>query len=156
MAIPRNKDYYQKAFHSDVERYSNMNDNIGRTFVCVNTALNDKLTLGLIGECTNIILSGKYMKFHFDPDNFYKSEYFRELRNNFGYTAEELREIEYIDGYRIVDIENNLFTKDFLNSPLSSNSVNRLLHAIVEEEHFVKNFNPKNSYHRLVNEIVNK
>lgn len=156
MAIQHNKDYCQRAFHSDIARYSDMNYNIGRIFVCVNRSLKDKLTLGIIGECIDVILSGKYMKFHFDPDNFYKSEYFRELRNNFGYTAEELREIEYIDGYRIVDIENNSFTEDFLNSPLSSSAIDRIFHNMVDKEPFVKNFNPKNSYHRLVNEIVNK
>ena len=55
-----------------------------------------------------------------------------------------------------VDIENNLFTKDFLNSPLSSSALDRLLSSLQDKEPFIKNFDPNNSYHRLVADLMSK
>lgn len=150
------KDYIQKAFHTEIQRYSNPKDNIGRVFICVDTNIQDNLPLGIIGECIETALLGKYLKFHFDKNNFYNAKYFRELRNTFGYTAEELREIEWIDGYRIVDIENNTFTKDFLNSPLSSRTLDRLISSLQDKEPFIKNFDPNNSYLNIVKSMQEK
>ena len=59
-------------------------------------------------------------------------------------------------GERIVDIENNLFTKDFLNSPLSSRALDKILASIPDKEPFIKNFDPNKSYHRLVADLMNK
>ena len=150
------KDYIQKAFHTEIQRYSNPKDNIGRVFICVDTNIQDNLPLGIIGECIETALLGKYLKFHFDKNNFYNAKYFRELRNTFGYTAEELREIEWIEGCKIVDIENNLFTKDFLNSPLSSSALKYISNSVLNEENklFIKNFDQNNSYHRLVVDLM--
>lgn len=155
MNIPYNKDKNQRAFHTEIDRYSNPKDKIGRVFICVDTSTQDNLPLGIIGECIETALLGKYLKFQFS-NHFYNAKYFRELRNTFGYSAEELREIEWIDGYRIVDIENNIFTKDFLNSPLSSSALDKILASVQDKEPFIKNFDPNNSYHRLVADFMNK
>lgn len=155
MSLTHNKDKNQKAFRTEIDRYSNPKDNIGKVFICVDASTQDNLPLGIIGECIETALLGKYLKFHFDKNNFYNAKYFRELINTFGYTAEELREIEWIDEYRIVDIENNLFTKDFLNSQLSSSALDKILSSMPDKEPFIKNFNKNNSYHNLIHSIVN-
>ena len=155
MNISHKKDYNQKAFYTDINRYYNRYNNIGKVFICVDTNRRDNFPLGIFGECIDFALDGQYLKFHFDQNNFYEAKYFRELRNTFGYTAEELREIEWMDG-QIVDIKNNLFTKEFLNSPLSSVRLHKLLSEDVEKEHFIKNFDPKNSYHQLVLDLMNE
>lgn len=150
-----NKNINQKAFRTEMHNLSNK-DLIGTVFICVDNFKEPRLNVGIIGECIDSTLEGTYLKFHFDKDNFYHFSKFRELRNTFGYTAEELREIEWIDGYRIVDIENNSFTKEFLNSPLSDKSLDRFLSSIQDKEPFIKNFNHRNSYHRLVMDIAIK
>ena len=145
----------QKAFHTQIDRYSNHEDNIGKVFVCVETNTNDSLPIGIIGECIDVILGGRYLKFKFS-NHFYNAQYFRELKNTFGYTAEELREIEWIEGFKIVDIENNVFTQKFLNSPLSNKALDKILQLHDNKEPFIKNFNHQNSYHRLVMDIAIK
>lgn len=153
MSFQHNKDYTQKAFHTDIYRYAHSKDNIGKVFICVDTNTKDNLPLGIIGECVETALLGKYLRFQFS-NHFYDAKYFRELRNTFGYTAEELREIEWIEGYKIVDIENNLFTKDFLNSTLLRSRLDKILSSMPDKEPLIKNFDPNNSYHRLVVDLM--